>query len=404
MNILHTSDLHLGKSLEGVSRIPEQKQFFEELYTICDNENIDVILIAGDIYDTKNPKALAEKLFYEALKKLSNNGQRLIVIIAGNHDSHERIMTSLPLVNELGVIIIGYPNTVIEPIKNDIYEVLESYEGCFKIKFKGEILNIIAMAYPSEQSLNVFFDENSENEFHQSYHNYLKSLFSDRAKIFKDTQINIVMTHLFLAGSTLDSSETDISLGGALRVSSDALPKCDYIALGHLHRSQEVKGETISYYSGSPIKYSFSECNHKKSVNVFSVNFIDGKKQIDIKKVPLTDYIPVEEWKVYSFDEAIEKCEENKDSNSYVHLIIVTDDILTREFIKTVKSLKTNILKIDLVKVADEHISSEITEDFEYIERSILEEFKLYYETEKNIPPSKEIIDMFIKIGVNENV
>lgn len=402
MNILHTSDLHLGKTLEGVSRLPEQEAFFEELYKICDDEKIDIILIAGDIYDTKNPKALAEKLFYKALKRLSNNKQRLIVLIAGNHDSHERIMTLSPLVEELGIIIVGFPNTKIDICKNEVYEVLESYEGAFKLKFKGEIVNIVTLAYPSEQSLNVFFNENTEEDLQVSYHNHLKSLFFERATIYNDNEINLLMSHIFLKSGIVTKSESDISIGGSLVVTSDALPKCDYIALGHLHRSQEIKGESLAYYSGSPIAYSFSEYNHKKSVNVCSIDFINNEKVIDVKKVPLKSYIPLEIWNVDSYEEAIAKCEENKDSNSFVNLTIKTDEILKKEYIKTMKSIKTNILKINTISKSFENSLKQT--DYEFVERSIVEEFISFYEEVYETKPPEEVIKMFIRIGENENV
>ncbi len=397
MNILHTSDLHLGKMLENFSRLDEQKQFFEELYDICDNEKIDVILIAGDIYDVKNPKALAEKLFYEALKKLSNNGERLIVIIAGNHDSYERIMTLKPLVSDMGIIILGYPNTKIEVEKYETYEVLESYEGCFKIKFKNQNLNFITLPYPSEQSLNTFFDATTQVELQKCFNDHLKELINDRVKVYKNNEINLFVGHIFLRGGQTTLSEQAISVGGSLQVTTDILPKCDYIALGHLHRRQEISGETMSHYSGSPIAYSFSEYNHKKSVNVCTIDITDDEKKIDVKAVPLTTYIPLEIWKCTSKEEALEMCEKNKDSNSYVDLIIKTNEVLSKSYYTSLKALKNNIVNITTVNELE--ASSFENEETTFEEKSILEEFVAYYEVVHNSKPEDDLLNLFIKIG-----
>ncbi|MCT4621221.1 MAG: exonuclease subunit SbcD, partial [Marinisporobacter sp.] len=97
MRILHTSDWHLGKNLENSSRIEEQEKFIDDFVDLVEENNIDLVIIAGDIYDHSNPPAKAEKLFYKALKKISKDGERIILIIAGNHDSPERLVAASPL-------------------------------------------------------------------------------------------------------------------------------------------------------------------------------------------------------------------------------------------------------------------------------------------------------------------
>lgn len=401
MNILHTADLHLGKMLENFSRLEEQKAFFDELEIICDTEKIDIILIAGDVYDVKNPKALAEKLFYNSLKKLSKDGERLIIIIAGNHDSHERIMTLKPLVEDMGIIIIGYPNTKVDVNKYRTYEILESFEGCFKVSFKNEVLNIITLPYPSEHSLNVYFNNTTELDIQKSYNDCIENFLLEKSKIYNDNEINLLMAHIFLIGGSTTSSEQAISIGGSFSLTSSIMPKSDYIALGHLHRSQEINGETLSYYSGSPIAYSFSEYNHKKSVNVCSINFIDRVKQIDIKKVPLTAYIPLEIWNLNSIDEAIEMCEKNKDSNSYVDIRIKTNEPLKKSFFTQLRSLKNNIVFINTINEFEYTQLDEQIYTFE--EKTLIEEFTDYYKHIHNIEPKEELLALFLKIGEQNN-
>jgi len=113
MRILHTSDWHLGKKLDNFSRIEEQKQVLAEICKIADQEKVDVVIIAGDLFDTYNPGTEAEELFYKTLKKLAKNGSRPVIAIAGNHDSPDRIEVPDPLAKECGIILAGFPNTKI---------------------------------------------------------------------------------------------------------------------------------------------------------------------------------------------------------------------------------------------------------------------------------------------------
>ena len=113
MKILHTADWHLGKKLEQFSRLPEQKEVMQEIITIADKEEIDVVIIAGDLFDNFNPSNESIELFYSTLKELTNNGSRLVVAIAGNHDSPERIEAPDPLARANGIILTGYPHTVV---------------------------------------------------------------------------------------------------------------------------------------------------------------------------------------------------------------------------------------------------------------------------------------------------
>ena len=109
MRILHTSDWHLGRSLEQISRIEEQRAFIDLLVETCEDQKVDLVLVAGDIYDTYNPPASAEELFYEALERLSGKGKRAVVVIAGNHDNPERLCAASPLAYKNGIILLGYP-------------------------------------------------------------------------------------------------------------------------------------------------------------------------------------------------------------------------------------------------------------------------------------------------------
>ncbi|WP_339062863.1 exonuclease subunit SbcD [Tepidibacillus marianensis] len=115
MRVLHTADWHLGKTLEGRDRQQEQIKVMEEICQIADDEQIDLVLIAGDIYQTVNPPAWAEQLFYETIHRLSNFGKRAVVVISGNHDQPERIRAAHPLADKQGVYLLGLPTDQVQP-------------------------------------------------------------------------------------------------------------------------------------------------------------------------------------------------------------------------------------------------------------------------------------------------
>ena len=134
MKILHTADWHLGKRLDNYSRIEEQIEVMNEICEIADEQNIDLVLVAGDLFDTFNPSVEAVELFYKTLKRLANNGQRPVIAIAGNHDSPDRIDAPDPLARECGIILIGHPNTKVQEFKLPKFEISNSVEGFIELK------------------------------------------------------------------------------------------------------------------------------------------------------------------------------------------------------------------------------------------------------------------------------
>ena len=109
MKFIHTSDWHLGKTLEGNSRLEEQEMFLNDFVDIVEQNDIDMVIIAGDIYDTSNPPAAAEKLFYKTACRLADDGNRCVIVISGNHDNPERLSAITPLAEEMGILVFGYP-------------------------------------------------------------------------------------------------------------------------------------------------------------------------------------------------------------------------------------------------------------------------------------------------------
>lgn len=166
MRILHTSDWHLGKSLEQISRIEEQKDFINNLCQIVEDEKIDLILIAGDIYDTYNPSAAAEELFYEAIDRLNDKGKRAIVVIAGNHDNPDRLCASSPLAYKNGIILLGYPGSDASTYKinSKNIKIEAAGAGWLELNLANCEHNtiILTLPYPSESRLEELISKQAE--------------------------------------------------------------------------------------------------------------------------------------------------------------------------------------------------------------------------------------------------
>lgn len=390
MNILHTSDWHLGKTLEGNSRLEEQKNFIEELISICNTEEIDLILICGDVFDTMNPPASAEKLFYKSIKELSLNGTRPIVAIAGNHDNNERLIASSPLALELGIILIGSYGTVINSdFCGTNCEIIQSGEGYIKLKIKNNVIVLLNMPYVSESRLNkIIFSDKSEKESQKKYSKKIKELFNNNEHYFETNTINIALGHFYISGGTETTSERDISIGGIYAVSKEDLPKAQYIAMGHLHRGQKIKNNI--HYCGSPIQYSKSEANQDKFVYVVK---IEANLAPEIKKIKLTNYKPIEVWKTESIEEAIERCNNNSDKECWVYLEIKTDRPLEQSEIKEIHSIKKDIVTIDTILKLHTSETDEIQNNIE--NKNPWDEFKEFYYERYKIEPHEKYVQAF---------
>ncbi|MGL5701791.1 MAG: exonuclease subunit SbcD, partial [Cetobacterium sp.] len=163
MRILHTSDWHLGKKLEGQSRIIEQKLFINDLEKIVREEEIELILLAGDIYDTYNPSAEAEKLFFDSIKQLSLNGKVGIVVIPGNHDNPARLNAVSHLAKDYGVIIYETAFQEIEVRKYGSLNIYKSTSGGIFIEKNEKKLYLYNLPFPSEAILNETFEDKKFN-------------------------------------------------------------------------------------------------------------------------------------------------------------------------------------------------------------------------------------------------
>lgn len=395
MKIIHSSDWHIGKYLDNVSRIEEQEKFVEDFVSIVEEEDGDIVIIAGDVYDSYNPSSQAEALFYKTIKRLSNKGKRCVFIIAGNHDSPEKLESICPLVEDEGIIILGYPRSRARVGRYQGFEVLEGREGFTKIRKNGEIINIISLPYPSEKRLNDVFEGISDISIMQkNYSSKVGEFFRNLENDYKEDEINIATAHIFVVGSSISDSERRIELGGSLLVEKDDLPKTSqYTALGHIHKPQRMSKKYNAYYSGSPIQYSKNERESSKSVNVVELR---PQKEVIVSTRYLKNYRPIQVFKCNGLEEAMAVVEEFGDKDVYSYFEITTDETIDLETIKKIKNGMKNVMEIRPIYVSsDDKSQKEAVE----INRANIEEYFIdfYKKNNEGILPSEEVVDLFLK-------
>lgn len=400
MRILHTSDWHFGKVLEQINRIEEQRQFVDELYEIAENENIDLVLVAGDIFDTYNPSAAAEELFYEAVDRLNARGRRAVVVIAGNHDNPERLCAASPLAYKNGIILLGYPGSDagIYGTEGGGIKIIDSGPGWLEIGIEGCGHNavVLTLPYPSESRLEqVLAREADEEKLQQAYSEKIGGIFTRLSEKFRDDTVNLAVGHMFLRGGKQSDSERTIQVGGALTVDPEVLPaNAHFIALGHLHRPQRVKDAPCpAYYSGSPLAYSFSEADYCKAVYVIEAFPL---QQAAIEEKVLNCGKPLRKWKAErGIEEALKWCEDGRDSGAWIDLEIHTDRVLTMEEQKKLRELNPGIINIrPVIKAGVEEI-----ETYENREsRKVDELFKDFYRYRTGTEISEELIGAFLEV------
>lgn len=342
MRILHTADWHLGRSLEGRSRLAEQAEFLDELVRIVEEEKVDMILMAGDAFDTVNPPAAAEQLFYDALSRLSDNGKRPIVVIAGNHDNPDRLSAASPLASNHSIQLIGYP--MAEVIKIDVPRAQQQ-------------MTLAALAYPSEARLEqVLSESHDEVLLRNKYDERIRELFSIMSKQFRPDTINMAMSHIHVAGGSSSDSERPIEVGGAYTVAATSMPEAaQYVALGHLHRPQNIKrASTLTRYSGSPLAYSFSEIGYAKSVTILDA---EPNQPVKMREIPLSSGKPLVKWKATEgINQVYKWLDEGRDTSAWIDLEIHLTNTLSIEEIHRLRKWHPGFIHIRPIFIGEQEV------------------------------------------------
>ncbi len=310
MRLLHVSDLHLGRALGDLSREPEQRDLVGELIAAADELAVALTLISGDVFDSWNPPAWAEDLFFELLDGLAAGGQRAVAVIAGNHDSGLRLAAAEPLARRLGIVLAG---NVGEPCRGfeggeDRVRVTPLAPQVVRIEVPGADAPIIAGLLPFLSEARVARDgeQGPLADLRGDGSRYAARLAAEIAARSAFTQrdaVRVLMLHQHATGGASSDSERRLCIGPLGDLDVSAIPAgLDYVALGHLHRPQAILGAASpTYYAGSPIAYSFSEIDQIKRAVL--IDTAKGRAA-RITSVPLGSGRPLAIWTVTSIDEA----------------------------------------------------------------------------------------------------
>lgn len=358
MKILHTADWHLGKSLEQNDRLAEQAAFLDELSEICRAETVDLLLVAGDVFDTYNPPAAAEKLFYDALERLADHGRRAVVVIAGNHDNPDRLSAAAPLAYRHGIYLLGRPTADAGGLcrqQDGGPDILEAAgPGFLRLRPSGadHAVTLLTLPYPSESRLADLANAMAaapadEASLQQDYSTRIGQLFETlAARHFSDTTVNIAISHLFMQGGWSSDSERTLQLGSAMLVDPSCLPAAaQYVALGHLHRPQAVSGSPVpARYAGSPLAYSFSEADYTKSVCLVQVQ---PGQPAQVSTIPLRSGRPLRRWQAREgIAQALSWAEDGRDANCWIDVEVTTDRLPTAAEMKALREFNPGILYV----------------------------------------------------------
>ncbi|WP_339243193.1 exonuclease SbcCD subunit D [Paenibacillus sp. FSL F4-0243] len=383
MRILHTGDWHLGRTLEGRSRQKEQEQFIDELVEIADFHKVDLIMMAGDVYDSVNPPAASEQLFYEAAARLTSGG-RPLVVIAGNHDQPERVSSVSPLVLRQGITLVGLPTSV--PVT--VHAVRT-----------GEIAKIAALPYPSEARLGeLLAGDSGEEELRLAYSARVGKLMQLLGREFTPQTVNLAMSHIYVLGGVESDSERPIQVGGAYTVDPSALAcGAQYTALGHLHRAQRVKGEGMIRYSGSPLAYSFSEAGQAKSVTLIDV--APGGEPT-FEEIYLRCGRPLVRWSsTGGLQEVYNWLDEGRDASAFIDLEIRLSEAMSMNDIQRLRKSREGIIHI-------RPIYPQMEMELEQTARSrmpVQELFRKFYQRQTGgAEPEDKLIELFLQLTEEE--
>ncbi len=318
MKIIHLSDLHLGKRVNEFSMLEDQRYILDQITAIIEHEAPQAVIIAGDVYDKTVPPAEAVTLFDRFLSRLSQTGTT-VLIISGNHDCPERLAFGASILPRGGV---------------HISPVFSGELSCVTLEDEFGAVRFYLYPFVKTAQARAVFADDEINDARQAAERILKEAACCNERC-------VCVAHLFVAGSTRCDSE-DMAAGGVEAVEAELFSRFDYTALGHLHGPQQLCGGRVRY-CGSPLKYSFSEASHKKSVTIAELR---EKGSLVIREEPLSPMREMceirgsyEELTARSFYGGLER-------NDYFH-ITLTDEEDVFEAATKLRVIYPNLMRLD---------------------------------------------------------
>lgn len=321
MKFLHLSDLHLGKRVNGFSMLEDQEFILKKILQIVDAQKPDAVVIAGDVYDKSVPSGEAVTLLDRFLFSLVKRNLQ-VALIAGNHDSPERLAFGGRLLRQSGIHISPvYDGSVSDLVMTDEHGPVHFW-----------LLPFIKPAH-----VRAFLGEEAASVSNET--DAVRLAIAGTG--FDPRERNVLICHQFVTGASRSDSE-EVSVGGSDNVDAEVFEGFDYVALGHLHGPQNVGSERIRY-CGTPLKYSFSEKDHVKSVTVVTLG---EKGSVEVCAVPLEARRDLREIRGTYEELTLRKNYEGTNTDDYVHLIL-TDEQDVPDVAARLRTVYPNLMKID---------------------------------------------------------
>lgn len=371
---MHLGDLHLGKSIMGESLLEDQRYILDRIIQIIKEKDIAGVMIAGDVYDKAIPSVEAVKLFSSFLSDLYRLNVR-IFIISGNHDSKDRLSFGSELFFDNGVYIESFFEGKVKCV-----ELEDSY---------GKVL-IYMLPFVKPCDVRKYYPD----DLISSYHDALKCIIDD-INIDKSSR-NIIMLHQFVTASGVEIERSDsevISLGGLDNVDVSLFDDFDYVAMGHVHRGQKLIRDTVRY-SGSLLKYSFSEVNHKKSVPIITLN---EKGNVNIELVEL---VPIRDMRVIkgNLDNLLDKDVVSLGNKDDYISAVITDEDYIMDAIGKLRSVYKNILRLEYQNKRTEIVDNVDFNVDNVNKKSEIDLFNEFYFKQNNIELDEERLEIVNKV------
>ena len=322
MRFLHTADLHIGKRVNEFSMLEDQEYILRQILKTADKEQVEAVLIAGDVYDKQVPSAEAVRLFDWFLTQL-NSRKLPVFVIGGNHDSVERLSFGAQIMEESGVYLTQSYDGKVVPVR------LEDEYGP---------VNLWILPFLKPAMVKRFFPEQDIVTYQDALETVIGNMELNRE------ERNLLIAHQFVTGAVTGGSEdsVEVFVGGVENVDASVFADFDYVALGHIHRAQSAGGERIRY-SGTPLKYSFSEIRHEKSVTIAELK---EKGSLTVHQEPLKPLHDMREIRGSYEELVLRENYQGTDLEDYLH-VILTDENDIPDVIGRLRSIYPNIMKLD---------------------------------------------------------
>ncbi len=381
MKILHTADWHAGHVLKGVDRTPEIKEALQEVAQLAIEENVDLILVAGDLFDKKNPSADAEACVYEFFLTVAKASIPSIVI-AGNHDAVSRLEAISGMLKLTGAYVFGNVR-------------LKNQGGVFELPINNEVAQIAALPFISERRIVRYHEllESDVGGWLEAYRDGMRRLIANLTQDFRSDFVNLLLLHTMIDGASLSHSEYKFHCTQDYSLSYDVLPdNANYIALGHVHKAQRIDNVqgNLARYAGSLIQLNFSEAGNKKYVYI--VEAVAGKATKTLKQHEIQAGKPLKQLQVDG-NKLEGRLNDLKSFSGWLKLLLVLDEPIAGLKDKIMSNLPNVLdIEIDLPKRIVE-LEENNEPDPSQIELS--EAYAQFYQEEKGREVSQKLLTAF---------